>query len=268
MTGRLSTGVECDEAYWGRNLRQPVLFADAFDRLIEKHHDIFLEIAPHPVLAGAMGQCLRQRGHEAVVLHSMRRQEDEQVLLLRALGELYVRGYPVDWATVNPVGDFVRLPGYPWQHEHLWFDFKPPEVAKTNGVAKSSPGLPAHTRHLQLAQPADCHVWELEIDAQKLPFIDVYPVDGATMVAGTALVELATAAAESVFPGRGFSPAEIDFPAALFLPDSARGSLQVLVTARSENEASFEVYGRLNGADEAWTLHATGKFDVSPLPVR
>ena len=51
VTGKVSDGLEFDALYWARNLREPVLFSTAVQRLLEDGHDIFLEISPHPILA-------------------------------------------------------------------------------------------------------------------------------------------------------------------------------------------------------------------------
>ena len=42
--------------------------------------------------------------------------------MLTGLAEAYVRGAEVDWAVVNAGGQFVSLPGYPWQRRRYWTD--------------------------------------------------------------------------------------------------------------------------------------------------
>ena len=54
VTGMVSNGTEFDALYWVRNLREPVLFSTAVQRLLEDGHDIFLEISPHPILLSAI----------------------------------------------------------------------------------------------------------------------------------------------------------------------------------------------------------------------
>ena len=75
VTGSLIEGPALDAPYWWRNIRQPVLFAAAIDRLIEDGYDTFLEIGPHPVLSAAIGECLAHQGVQATVLPSLRRSE-------------------------------------------------------------------------------------------------------------------------------------------------------------------------------------------------
>ncbi len=50
-----------DAAYWGRNLRELVRFADAVNTLLAQGITAFLEIGPHPVLAATIAQCAAKR---------------------------------------------------------------------------------------------------------------------------------------------------------------------------------------------------------------
>src|SRR5215218_4183722 len=62
VTGEIEDGLAFDAAYWMRNLRQPVLFSTAVERLLEDGHGVFVEVSPHPVLLSAVEQCLRHHG--------------------------------------------------------------------------------------------------------------------------------------------------------------------------------------------------------------
>jgi acyl transferase domain-containing protein len=121
VTGMVSNGLELEALYWGRNLREPVLFSTAVQRLLEDGHDIFLEISPHPILLSAIQQGMHHFGLEGAVLPSARREEEDHTVMLGSLGALYALGYPVDWSRTYPAGGrCVRLPFYPWQRERCW----------------------------------------------------------------------------------------------------------------------------------------------------
>ncbi|MES1240936.1 MAG: acyltransferase domain-containing protein [Acidobacteriota bacterium] len=116
VTGGPVTGPDLDAAYWCANVRQPVRFAQAVERL--GGSSLFLEVSPHPVLSVAVTQTV-----EAGVLASLRRGRDERETLLEALGSLWVLGQPVDWLGVHPGGGRqVRLPTYPFQRQRYWFE--------------------------------------------------------------------------------------------------------------------------------------------------
>ena len=107
-------GPECNAAYSVRNLRHPVVFAQAIDALIADGCDVLLELSAHPTLAMSMSECLRQSRRPGIVLSSTRRDEDDRSVLLDAFGALYAAGFPGDGACLYPTGGrVVPLPAYP-----------------------------------------------------------------------------------------------------------------------------------------------------------
>jgi acyl transferase domain-containing protein len=253
VTGNVSDGVDMTADYWGRNVRHPVLFEDALTKLMEKHHDVFLEVGPHPVLAGPINQCLRQRRHEGIVLHSLRRGEEEQLGMLRSLAALYARGYAVEWRQLTPTGKQVRLPAYPWQRTRCWLSSsQKSECRMQNEIqAVSDPTLAflSSAMHMQLAQPAGAHLWETKLK------VGDFEADG--MQSGMSFMQMALAAAETVFSTECCSLGEIDFPMPLVLPENGTLNLQMLLTPINSDEASFAIHARSGDAD-GWTLHAAG----------
>ena len=108
-------------AYWGRNLREPVLFADALNGVLDADISIFVELGPHPILLHAVEQTAHARGAQATTVACGRREEGESAAFLSALGRLWTAGYPIAWDRVLPgAGRLVSLPLYPWQREKHW----------------------------------------------------------------------------------------------------------------------------------------------------
>ncbi|AGA31109.1 hybrid non-ribosomal peptide synthetase/type I polyketide synthase [Singulisphaera acidiphila] len=124
VTGKPIAGEALDAAYWGRNLRQTVLFAPAIETLlvIENCPTLFLELGAHPVLGASITRILRQQGRPGISLPSLKRGEDERGVILRSLGTLYTHGFNVDWPAVAPAGRCAPLPAYPWQRERFWLE--------------------------------------------------------------------------------------------------------------------------------------------------
>ncbi|XXX76161.1 amino acid adenylation domain-containing protein [Sorangium sp. So ce134] len=102
VTGDRLDGSALDAAYWCRNLREPVLFAETISRLIGRGHDLFLEMDPHPLLVRSIEQCLAHAGLAGLALPTMRRDEPGRAVLFEALGALYVRGHSVAWRRLYP----------------------------------------------------------------------------------------------------------------------------------------------------------------------
>ncbi|MGQ5641026.1 acyltransferase domain-containing protein, partial [Streptomyces sp. EWL5.16] len=62
VTGEVATGSELDGGYWCRNLREPVRFDRALDRLLDDGHTVFVEISAHPVLSMPLTDGSAERG--------------------------------------------------------------------------------------------------------------------------------------------------------------------------------------------------------------
>lgn len=122
VTGEPIDGTELDAAYWVRHFRQPVLYAQAFDRLVEDGFDAFVDISPHPILLRNARERMELTARPFVATHSIMRDEPERLALLQALGELYTHGVPVDWdRSYADGGRRVKLPSYPWQRQRYWY---------------------------------------------------------------------------------------------------------------------------------------------------
>ncbi|MGH3719490.1 MAG: type I polyketide synthase [Pseudonocardiaceae bacterium] len=107
--------------YWAANVREPVDFAAAAAKLIEAGTTTFIELGPHSSLARPLTELLAER--EGLVVPSLRRNTEDRGVMLESLGRLYTAGRTVRWDRVLPDGGTRhRLPGYPWQHRHFWFD--------------------------------------------------------------------------------------------------------------------------------------------------
>jgi amino acid adenylation domain-containing protein len=109
-------------SYWGRNLRDPVLFSAAIESLADVPNRSFLEIGPHPIHRGSIAECLAGRAGALKPLGSLRRREAGRTSVQLALGDLYTRGHSVAWDRLYPLGQNVRLPSYPWQRKSYWIE--------------------------------------------------------------------------------------------------------------------------------------------------
>src|SRR5690606_8640223 len=213
VTGGLATGAGFfDAEYWGRNIRQPVLFAPTIGALVREGYSHFIEIGAHPILATMILECAVAAGTEVSALASLRRGQPGRVTMLTSLGALYVDGCEVNWAGVNPKGGrFVRLPNYPWQRKRYWFKRQSERARRrrvTGAVAAHSAGLPG--RRLHVAVPT----FESQVDPDLRAFALDHRVDGGAFVPASLFVELGLAAAERALgPGAyGIEDLSIDEP--------------------------------------------------------
>jgi myxalamid-type polyketide synthase MxaD len=134
VTGQVIEGLQLDARYWVQNLRQPVLFSTVIQRLLNDGSNVFIEISAHPLLLPDIQYGLGQVGGKGIVLPSLQRDEEEQVIMLESLGALYACGHAIDWKRrYAHGGQHVRLPAYPWQRERFWVE----EASATQGGARS-----------------------------------------------------------------------------------------------------------------------------------
>ncbi|MFI7237401.1 type I polyketide synthase [Streptomyces cyaneofuscatus] len=123
VTGERAAGPELDADYWCRNLREPVRFDRALERLRADGFGVFVEVSPHPVLQIALAQGTEADG-AAVVVGSLRRDRGGIEQPLRALAELHTQGVPIPWERVFSTSDTRRadLPAYAFEHRRYWLD--------------------------------------------------------------------------------------------------------------------------------------------------
>jgi acyl transferase domain-containing protein len=121
-SGLVEDGTGLGASYWGRNLRQPVLFSSAMQSLLADGFDTFIEVNTHPVLLQAIEDGIRHSDKAAVAVSSLRRDEPERAEMLDALGALHVSGFPVEMNRLYPRGTCLRLPAYAWQRERHWIE--------------------------------------------------------------------------------------------------------------------------------------------------
>lgn len=258
VTGTWTEG-PLDAAYWFANLRQPVRFADAIDRLVEAEYELFVEIGPHPALSGAITECLAALRRSAVVVPTLRRHEGEQRNMMRALGALYTHGRDIDWATLYPTGHVVSTPAYPWQRERLWFD-PGPQASRTTGIDSGHPLL---GRRLPAMRPE----WERDLGHGSLDYLQGHVVQGSPVYPAAAYIDTMLAACRQLAPGADPSVEHLTLPRALFTTRPSDTILRALVDPRT---SSIEIHAATG--DETWTLHAAarlpaGKGRVPPAPL-
>jgi len=248
VRGGLSEADDFGAAYWARNIREVVRFADTITAMNQAGFDTFLEISPHPVLAKDMEQTLNEQG---AIFSSLRRNTDEHITLLTALGGLYARGYALDWSIFYPDGGrSIPLPAYPWQRERFWIDAQP-ESSKSSR-SKRAPEHPLIGSRLpEVALLPDSHFWENRIDTRFQNFVrDHYGALGEP-----AYADMAIAAAKSAFGDKLHRVTEITVEHA---PPTS-GSLQIVL-----DSAAFQIFAREDDAAN-WQRLASGKIAIGQV---
>ncbi|HEY7767596.1 polyketide synthase dehydratase domain-containing protein, partial [Longimicrobium sp.] len=264
VTGALLPGEALDAAYWERNLRDPFRFADATRALLDAGFDAFVEVGPHPVLLGAIRQTARGAGREVAALASHAREGDPVLALMATLGELYARGYPVEWARLHPVGGrCLSLPTYAWQRERYWYDQLPAGGDLPSGAAPPSGGHPLLGTHLSSSQPAGERFWECDLGALHPHFLGDHRVQGTAVLPSAGFLELAAAAARVDGDDGAATLEDVVFDRLLALPEEGTRRVQLVLAPAGAGDLRFRVCSRESAGAEAWTPHAAGTIRIA-----
>ncbi|ATB32461.1 type I polyketide synthase [Melittangium boletus] len=270
VTGRESQGEHLGAEYWGRNVREPVRFADAVRTCLDAGHRMFLEVGPHPTLSVSLSECLRERGESGTVLASLRRGQPERASMLGSLGSLYTLGLPVEWSRLYAQpGRLARLPSYPWQRERFWFSPSPQKEARP--ARREASGLapqPLLGQRLRSPRLKDI-VFESRLSLESHPFVGDHRLFGSPVMPGAGYVCMALAAAAESLGGEARTLEGLSFIEPLHLPEGETCDLQVVLIPEASGGAALQVYSLASGekgAPEEWTTHATGQVLATSTP--
>ncbi|MET8584708.1 type I polyketide synthase [Streptomyces collinus] len=275
LTGEPATDDLRDPAYWVRQVREPVRFADALTTLSRQGATTFFEVGPDTVLA-AMAEDTLAAGTCAVA--SQRRDRAEAHTLLTALGALHTRGRDVDFAALHPGHHLDGLPTYPFQRQRYWLDVTDYLAESWLGEALGSD--PASLGVTALDHPllgaavtvpdSGAVVLTGRLSVRDQPWLGDHDVLGNVLLPGTGLVELALRAAREVDCDR---IEELTLTGPLVLPDEDGLVVRVLVGGPDESgRRDVAVYSApeqrpADASTATWTLHAEGLLARGTKPV-
>ncbi|GAA2552814.1 type I polyketide synthase [Winogradskya consettensis] len=252
--------------HWFRNLRRPVLFESAVRELAAAGHRRFLEVSPHPVLTVPMNAALDERD-DTVVTGSLRRGEGTTDRLRRAAAELHIHGVPVDWTAVLGARPAVPvdLPTYAFQSRRYWLIPSPSALlGDVTAAGLTRAGHPMLGAAVPLADGSGTLLTG-RLSATGQPWLPDHAVAGATLLPGTAFIELAWQAGRQT--GEPLAVEELTLESPLVLP--AEGAVQLQVTLRpaaaDPGRYDVTVHARPDGdPDSPWTRHATAILSAAP----
>jgi acyl transferase domain-containing protein/acyl carrier protein len=269
-TGRWVQAGTLGASYWYENLRHPVQLRRAVEELAEAGHRLFVESSPHPVLTVGVQGTLDAAG--AAGAHSqgtLRRGHGGTGRFLVSLAEAWTRGAAVDWSTLLPApSGHVDLPTYAFRRRRYW----PPAFTAGGGdvttAGLGAAGHPMLGAALSLAD-GDGLLFTSRLSAQTHPWISDHAVMGATLLPGTAFLELAVHAGDQAGCD---TVEELTLETPLVLP--ARGAVRVQVrvgAADSAGRRTLEIHSCREDEDagitgETWVRHAGGVLAAGARP--
>jgi acyl transferase domain-containing protein/SAM-dependent methyltransferase len=204
----LQAGQAASGKYWSDQLRQPVLFNQAVQRLQADANTVIVEIAPHPALIPMMED---QVDRSTTLVSTLRRDADDLVCQLEALAKLHVRGVTPDWHAYHRGRSAERapritdLPNYPFRSERYWVA---ENKAASGDHAGPSPWQYTVTAGASAADkaPLNCNVQELEANWQLLRTLSARYVANALHDLGVFVDASRGETPDSVIENAGIEP--------------------------------------------------------------
>ena len=205
--------------YWKQGLRHSVYFTHGVRNAVDSGYTTFLELAPNPVALMQVGLSTAAAGlHDAQLIATLARKEDEVESMTVAMAQLFVYGHDLDIRTLftRAAGpqDYANIPPTRFRRKEHWLNAR--------FAADGSVFMPG----THVAMPDGRHVWE-------------YAPRGETDLAA-----LVKAAAALVLPDATLTASELRA-----VPGD--GARLVTTLTRHPGGASVQVHARI---DESFTL--------------
>ncbi|KAI8633724.1 hypothetical protein F5Y19DRAFT_414735 [Xylariaceae sp. FL1651] len=280
VTGEAKTS-GFDAEYWVANLISPVLFVDAVQVLATTRHELqpgrqncFVEIGPHPALAGPLRQSLQHASVPKIAFDiqaSLQRKVDAVASMLTLAGKLFERGvqFPEDaLSALIPGADSAtvlhNLPSYTWDHSiKHWHESR---AAREYRLRKE----PYHDL-LGVPVPHGTDLeprWRHFLGQSSLPWLVDHVIDGLTIFPGAGYVCMAIEGVAQLtryrFPSRSIETIalrDIAFKRGLVIPDMQRIEVQLRLKPQLGSDTIFDFAIVALSDDGQWYEHATGVIE-------
>ncbi|WP_067701969.1 type I polyketide synthase [Nocardia jejuensis] len=260
VTGARIGDEMCDPAYWVRQVRDTVRFADAVVAMAESGVSRFAELGP----AAALTPMIAHTAGDVAAVALARRDHADAHTLLSGLAALFVTGADIDWAAPysGTGSQAIDLPTYAFQRERFWLDAKQWltqswSAADLRGLGSAGldliehPLLGAVVPHPDSGGVSFTGRWSVD----SVHWLADHSVLGTVLLPGTGFVELAAYVGDLLG-----SPLvqELILHAPLTVPASGSVSVQVVVTAADDSgRRRLTVHSRPAG-EGPWVLHTDG----------
>ncbi|KAF5577038.1 polyketide synthase [Fusarium pseudocircinatum] len=283
-----STSFDAD--YWSDNLVSQVKFSQALALLRDDQlrtepgldTGVFVEIGPHPALAGPSRQTVTSRGgvkFKVEYMSALERHKNAVQTVLSVAGKLFELGHKLDLEAVLKMAEAREpeviwdLKSYPWDLAPFWHESR---LSKAHRFRK----FPPHDL-LGLLDPA-CTVqeprWRYLINLDALPWLRDHVVEGFTLYPGAGYLTMAIEAMKQLAQLRGaqqsisrFALRDVTISKSLVLdePDNDEQSGEVEVqlsmsTSQQYEGSRWETFRicSYNSVNESWTDNCEGEITI------
>ena len=235
--------------YWCDHALNAVRFVEGIQALDQTGASDFLEIGPGNTLLALGRQCVKENGKTWLASLSKR---EELKAILTSLGELYRRGYDVDWDAFNRPYPCRRvpLPTYPFERRRFWIE--------ADASARSAGPLSNGLTGIRLRSALPDAQFESAYSLQRFSYLDDHRIYGMPVLPTTVGVTALRDAACRYFGSDAVEIANLQYREAMVLPESGERIVQSILTPLGDSVAEFRFASiGTNGAD-TWRTHMVG----------
>ncbi len=251
VTGSALEGHHLDGGYWWRNVREPVLFAQAVEDAARLGARIFVEIGPSPILMSHINDTLGSVDSAIAVLSVLDRKDTDRDPFTHAVASALSRGAQVEREVLfgsNP-GPSAHAPAYPWQKK----PYRLAETVESSAILTPRPWHPLVGARYALDQLE----WHSLLDTSLVPALADHVVDGHVLLPGAAFAEMALAVARDWLGSETAAVADLEIHQPMILAGAASREVRCRIQPVT---ATLEIMSRPRLAQAAWQVHATAKI--------
>ncbi|GAA4115542.1 hypothetical protein GCM10022393_15690 [Aquimarina addita] len=247
VTATKISGIDIDNNYWWRNVREPVRFTKTFKILMEDDYKVFIEIGPHPVLKNSMIESAGDTS-EFHFLQTLNKKESEELNFYENLSSLFTLGCSLKWDRWVDKLNQVTLPKYNWEKMNYWVESKASSLEKL--------GLEGNS-FLTYQVDSPLKTYRSELSNHFFPFIDDHIVQDKVVFPGAGYIAAAIALHQKETGNSDvFGLENIKFHQMLTLNNE---EVQHLYISLNSISSKFEISNREKGEETPWFKRATGK---------
>ncbi|NEO98264.1 MAG: type I polyketide synthase [Symploca sp. SIO2E9] len=260
--------------YWLDHVLKPVRFAAGMESLHRQGIEIFVEMGAEPILLGMGRHCLPSE--YGTWLPTLQQEQGDWQGLLKALGQLYVQGVPIDWEgfTRDYAHRQVGVPTYPWQRERYWIEAEPRQpLRESSRQSLHHPLLGQRIRSVALKNQQI--LFESQLSADFPAYLVDHRIYEKVIFPTAAYVEMVLAAGTQIFaPGilDNRSPLVVEnllIEQPLILDAAETTSVQLVLTP-NESGYDFGIFSLKNSdnvnENETWIRHVQGYLLTGEAP--
>jgi acyl transferase domain-containing protein/surfactin synthase thioesterase subunit len=238
-----------DASYWCDHALNTVRFAEGVRALNEAGVSELVEIGPSNTLLALGRQCVK--GDGKAWLGSLNKR-DELKEILTSLGELYRRGYPVDWQQFNRASPHrrVSLPTYPFEHHRFWIE--------GNAAPRSTEAHSNRLNGVRLRSALPDAQFESTYSLQRFNYLIDHRIYGMAVLPTTVGLTALRDAASQYFESDTVEIANLQYREAMVLPEHGERIVQTILTPLDESTAEFRFASTGDSGDETWRTHMVG----------